>query len=229
MAPTTAELRKAADQARHKIERKGTLIRLANKRIEKWERKRKAKKKGAPGHARALRKLVLWRRRKHDAIYLRTHWRTILADALRVLASRTPARLKLLATALDDVGAVEGGKAHRDAAAFIGAEVGWPWCSTILGWWLHKALGFARSELPATAPYSGSWAAWGGGKRVAIHKRENGDILVFDWGDGGMTDHVATQRNPHEHVGGNQSDAVNIRPTPEGAIVFVVRPRQRSK
>ena len=229
MSRTAAELRKDAAQARHKIERKGALIKLANKRIQKWERKRKAKKKGSPGRARAERKLVLWRRRKHEAIYLRTHWRDVLSDALSALAARVPARRKLLNTALKYVGEVEGGPFHRKAAAFIGAEIGWPWCSTAVGEWLHEALGYERSELPSTAPYSGSWVAWSGGKRVAIDKRQPGDILIFDWGDGGMTDHVSLMRNPREHVGGNQNDAVNVRPTPPGAIVFVVRPRERKR
>lgn len=229
MAPNTAELRKAANQAREKIERKGVLIRLANKRIEKWGRKRKAKKKHTLAHDRALRKLTLWRRRKHDAIYLRTHWRTILADALEALAARRGAGEKLLDVALKSVGQQENGPFHRKAAAFVGAAVSWPWCSTAVGYWLHQALGYERSELPATAPYSGSWAAWGGGKRVAIRKRQPGDIEVYDWGDGGLTDHVGIDKNGATHVGGNQDDAVNIRSTYEDAIVFVVRPRKRRK
>lgn len=229
MAPTDAELKKAATQARAKIERKGVLIRLANKRIQKWERKRKAKRKHSLGHDRALRKLTLWRRRKHDAIYLRTHWRQVLTDALAALArQRTPGE-KLLRVALKAVGQQEGGPFHRKAAAWVGAEVDWPWCSTAVAYWLHQALGYARSELPATAPYSGCWAAWYGGKRVAVRKRRPGDIVIFDWGDGGMTDHVAVNRDGSSHVGGNQDDAVDIRPTYESAIVFVVRPRKRRK
>ena len=227
MSRTATELRKDAAQARHKIERKGALIRLANKRIQKWERKRRAKKKGSPGRSRAERKLTLWRRRKHDAIYLRTHWKAVLSDTAKAIARLTPPRIKLVRTALQYVGQVEGGSFHRKAAAFIGADVGWPWCSTAVGEWLHEALGYTRSELPAQAPYSGSWAAWSGAKRVAVSKRQRGDILVFDWGDGGLTDHVAIQRSTRDHVGGNQDDAVNIRTTYESAIVFVVRPRAR--
>lgn len=227
MSRTATELRKDAAQARHKIERKGALIRLANKRIQKWERKRWAKKKGSPGRARAERKLTLWRRRKHDAIYLRTHWKLILADALERLAARKPARIKLLETAERYLGEREGGAFHRKAVEFVGALLGWPWCSTAVAEWLHEALGYTRAELPDQAPYSGCWAAWLGGKRVAISKRRDGDILIFDWGDGGLTDHVAIQRSTRDHVGGNQDDAVNIRTTYESAIVFVVRPRAR--
>lgn len=229
MPRSEAELRKDANQAREKIEHKGVLIRLANRRLHKWEGKRKKKRKGTPGRARVERKIVYWRRRKHDAIYLRNHWRDVLQDALERLAARKTPREKLLAEALKAVGEVEGGSFHRAAAAFIGAEVSWPWCSTAVGYWLHKALGYGRSELPATAPYSGSWAAWSGGKRLAISKRQPGDIVVFDWGDGGMTDHVAICKDRGSHVGGNQNNVVNVRPTPASAIVFVVRPRERSK
>lgn len=227
MSRTATELRKDAAQARSKIERKGVLIRLANKRLTKWTRKARLKKKGSLGHARTIRKRLLWQRRKHDAIYLRTHWRQVLSDALQGLARLTPPRIKLVRTALQYVGQTEGGAFHRKAAAFIGADIGWPWCSTAVGEWLHEALGYSRSELPAQAPYSGSWAAWSGGKRVPIHRRQRGDILIFDWGDGGLTDHVAVQRTRTDHVGGNQDDAVNIRTTYESAIVFVVRPRAR--
>lgn len=229
MARTNPELRKAANQARAKIERKGALIHLANKRIQKWERKRKTKRKGTLGHERVLRKLTLWRRRKHDAIYLRTHWRQVLADALAALARRRTPGQKLLRVALKAVGGQEGGAFHRRAAAWVGAEVGWPWCSTAVAYWLHQALGYTRPELPATAPYSGSWAAWPGAKRVSIRHRRPGDIVVFDWGDGGMTDHVAIVRDGGSHVGGNQDDEVNIRPTYESTIVFVARPRKRRK
>lgn len=221
---------KAKAQAEQKIEGKNALIRLAKRRQRKWERKRKAKRKGTPAYQRADRKVLLWKRRKHDAIYVKHQWQQILADSVKALAKRIPVPRRLLDVAFKYVGAQEGGSFHQRAVEFVGALMGWPWCSIAVAEWLHEALGYRRDELPDNAPYSGCWAAWKGGKRVAISKRSPGDIEVYDWGDGGMTDHVAVNVSSSEHIGGNQSPGagqVNVRSTPPGAIVFVVRPRKR--
>lgn len=218
----------AVKQAEHKIEGKTLLIRKCKQRRAKFAAVRDRTVPGTPKHKRAVRKYRFWSRRMHEAIYLKFHWKKVRQDAIDAIARRTPARVKLLQTAVKDNGAREGGAFHQAAAKFIGALLAWPWCSTSVGYWLHEALGYEREELPDQAPYSGCWLAWAGGKRIRISKRQDGDINIYDWGDGGMTDHVALcQRSSGQRFGANQDDAVNYRPENPEFLVAVVRPRKR--
>lgn len=227
---TEAQLQHAADQARAKIERKGVLIRLANRRIRKWRRKLRRARRHHASTERAERKLLMWKRRKHDAIYLKALWRAKLAGALRKLAQANPGQ-KLLETAEKDVGVQEGSPRHREMVARTHTSVFWPWCSIAIANWLMDAFGWVLSQLPSNLAYSGCWAnAAEIFQRVPIAKRELGDVEVYDWGDGGLTDHVAVNKDNANHVGGNQAPGagqVDVRPTPESAIVFVCRPRKR--
>ena len=215
-----------AKQAAEKIEGKTLLVRKCKQRRQKFAAIRDRTQPSSAKHKRAVRKYRFWSRRMHDAIYLKFHWKHVLADALEKIANRKPARLKLLAEAEKSIGAKEGGSFHRKAAEFVGALLGWPWCSTAVAYWLHLALGWLRQELPDNAPYSGCWVASPVCKRVAIRKRKDGHILIHDWGDGGMTDHVSIKDGP-ERIGGNQDDEVNRRPENPETIVFVCEPRGR--
>lgn len=100
-----------------------------------------------------------------------------------------------------------------------------PWCSIFVGWKL-KDLGI---PLPANPAYSGAWLNWSSGTRIGYSTAQSGDLLIFDWGDGGITDHVAVYIGSGQMIGGNQRDtnsggAVTQIPVPAGAIVGVVRP-----
>jgi hypothetical protein len=99
-----------------------------------------------------------------------------------------------------------------------------PWCSIMIGW-LLKHLGV---PLPASVAYSGAWLNWAHAHRVNYADRQPGDILVFDWGDGGMTDHVATYVGGGLMIGGNQRDTdtggqVSRTTVPTNALVGTMR------
>lgn len=100
-----------------------------------------------------------------------------------------------------------------------------PWCSITVGAGM-KRLGI---PLPSSVAYSGAWLTWPAGTRISYDLREPGDLLIFDWGDGGITDHVAVYDGDNMMIGGNQRDTdtggqVSRTPVPTGNIVGVVRP-----
>jgi cell wall-associated NlpC family hydrolase len=51
-----------------------------------------------------------------------------------------------------------------------------------------------------------------------------GDLVIFDWGDGGITDHVAIYAGKGQVIGGNQGNRVSKVPLSRPNIVGVVRP-----
>jgi hypothetical protein len=65
--------------------------------------------------------------------------------------------------------------------------------------------------------------AWKHGRKIAISRRAASDLLIYDWGDGGMTDHVAICDGHGGRIGGNQDDAVNVRAEDAEFIVAVIR------
>jgi cell wall-associated NlpC family hydrolase len=53
-----------------------------------------------------------------------------------------------------------------------------------------------------------------------------GDLLIFDWGDGGITDHVALYAGNNKMISGNDhNDSVGESAVPAGALVGIVRPK----
>ena len=60
--------------------------------------------------------------------------------------------------------------------------------------------------------------------RVSQGSAKPGDIVVFDWGDGGITDHVAIYIGHGQRIGGNESDQVSKSPVDWGASVGIRRP-----
>lgn len=123
-----------------------------------------------------------------------------------------------------NIGLTENDPKRIAMARDMGADPSWPWCSIFVGYGLKHHGGFAPSELPSGVPYSGSWLSWSHGSRISYPQAQPGDLLIFDWGDGGLTDHVATYVGNGLKIGGNENDRVEKDAVPAGAIVGVVRP-----
>lgn len=123
----------------------------------------------------------------------------------------------------DQVGVAEGSSLQRKWAADLGYSWTLPWCSILAGYGLKHFGGFTN-RLPANPAYSGSWLTWAHGHRVSYSQVQPGDLLIFDWGDGGITDHVATYVGDGLKIGGNENDRVEKDAVPVGNIVGVIRP-----
>lgn len=120
-------------------------------------------------------------------------------------------------------GTPEGsGRQHRWNAA-AGVDASAPWCSTFIAYGLQK-VGISPPSSPA---YSGSWLEWSGGAHIdGMADAKPGDLLIFDWGDGGITDHVGAYLGGGQYISGNDSnDTVGVSSVPEGNIVGIVRPK----
>ena len=122
------------------------------------------------------------------------------------------------------VGMTEGSAGRIAEARDLGYDPSLPWCSIHVAYGLIHHGGFSRADLPANPAYSGAWLTWSKGKRVAYADAQPGDLLIFDWGDGGITDHVATFIGQGLKIGGNENDRVEKDAVPAGAIVAVIRP-----
>lgn len=118
------------------------------------------------------------------------------------------------------LGTTEGSAAHQEWASALGFSSSLPWCSIFVANGL-KELGV---ELPANPAYSGAWLDWSGGQTVDLAEIQPGDLVIYDWGDGGITDHIALYAGDEKVIGGNQSDMVSEVPLDRGAVVGVVRP-----
>lgn len=119
------------------------------------------------------------------------------------------------------LGTREGSAAQVRYASELGLSASLPWCSIFLGYGLKTQ---TKVPLPGNPAYSGAWLNWSGGKRVSLGEIKPGDFVVFDWGDGGITDHVAMYAGNGQVIGGNQSNAVTKVPLNRGAVVGVARP-----
>jgi uncharacterized protein (TIGR02594 family) len=118
------------------------------------------------------------------------------------------------------LGTLEGSATHQQWASSLGYSASLPWCSIFVANGLRE-LGLPLPQNPA---YSGAWLDWDGGQKVALDAIQPGDIVVFDYGDGGITDHVAVYVGDGNVIGGNQSDSVTKLPLNREAVVGVVRP-----
>jgi hypothetical protein len=124
---------------------------------------------------------------------------------------------------LNQVGVVEYSTKHRAWAADLGYSAALPWCSIFAAYGLKHHGGFS-GRLPSNPAYSGAWLTWSHGRRVSYSQAQPGDLLVFDWGDGGITDHVATYVGGGIKVGGNENNRVEKDAVPTANIVAVIRP-----
>lgn len=122
------------------------------------------------------------------------------------------------------VGLTENDPKRTAIARDVGGDPSWPWCSILVAYGLKHHGGFSQAELPSNLAYSGSWLTWPLGARVSYPTAQPGDLLIFDWGDGGITDHVATFIGNGLKIGGNENDRVERDAVPAGAIVGVIRP-----
>jgi cell wall-associated NlpC family hydrolase len=97
-----------------------------------------------------------------------------------------------------------------------------PWCSIFIATDLGKNTDL---PMPSNPAYSGAWLNWKGGRKVRLSSIEPGDLCVFDWGDGGITDHVALYVGNDQVIGGNQGNQVSQVKLDKGHVVGVVRPK----
>lgn len=123
--------------------------------------------------------------------------------------------------AKSQLGTKEGSRHQRWYASQIGVSPSIPWCSVFVGVGL-KHLGV---KLPSNPAYSGSWLNWKGGSRVSKSQIRPGDLVIYDWGDGGITDHVAIYTGNGQRIGGNQSNNVTTAGASLGQAVAVIRPK----
>jgi hypothetical protein len=227
-------------KARKAVARNSALVGLCQRRIENFKRRhakakrqrnraRKARKPKKAAFfearmARTARKIRHWTQREVDAIEIKRSKKAWLARLLGKKAAAQSAGAKLVSKAKEYLGTNEGSALQRKWASNLGYSAALPWCSIFVANMLLEAGICTKSELPRNPAYSGSWIGWPGGRRVNLSERRPGDLLVFDWGDGGLSDHVAIYEGGNRHVGGNQSDQVNERPTPLANVVAVIRP-----
>lgn len=113
---------------------------------------------------------------------------------------------ELLSWAESEIGTSEGSSKQNEYASALGFSASLPWCSIFIAYGLKVVLNQDISGL-GNASYSGAWLNWSGAERVSQSQLEEGDIVVFDWGDGGITDHVAIYAGNNQVVGGNQTQS----------------------
>lgn len=128
---------------------------------------------------------------------------------------------RFLQWARSTLGTHEGSGLQRRWAQDLGAPTSWPWCSI---WIAYGMKHFTTLAIPTNAAYSGAWLTWSGGRRVNPSQAAVGDFLVFDWGDGGITDHVGVYLGRQKYISGNLSDVVQISAVKWGNVVGCVRP-----
>lgn len=177
--------------------------------------------------ARAKRKIRFWTRREADAIEAARSVKARLARLRRKKAALQPKGAEVARKALSYVGVHEGSNLQREWAHRLGYSAYLPWCSIFAANMLIEAGVFTIAQLKAKVPnpaYSGAWIGAPGMQRVNRSEIRPGDFLIFDWGDGGLTDHVAIYTGNGLKVGGNESDRVEHDSVPWANVVAIVRP-----
>lgn len=94
--------------------------------------------------------------------------------------------------------------------------------------WCGLAMGYAAAQAGweyaprGNALWARNWAAWG--NPIDYEAAMLGDVLVFPRGNGGHVAVYVGEDNSYYHIlGGNQSDAVNIKRKPKTPIIAVRR------
>lgn len=121
------------------------------------------------------------------------------------------------------VGVTEGSAKYNAWMSKVGGAN--PWCSYWIAYLMREVCGL--QNLPSNYGHSSSWLSWQGATRVNKSNLKPGDILVYEWGNGGDTDHVALYIGNGRRIGGNESDRVAENPADLGRCVGAVRPKYR--
>lgn len=145
----------------------------------------------------------------------------LAAPGARRVSAPSSTGSDLASWARSQLGVKEGGRRQRYYASRLGLSASLPWCS------IFVANGLKRQgkSLPSNPAYSGAWMNWRGGRRVKKGSIRPGDLVIYDWGDGGRTDHIAVYEGRGRVIGGNQSNAVTRAPARLGQAVAIIRPR----
>lgn len=108
------------------------------------------------------------------------------------------------------------------------------WCAeTVCFTFFHVPFGPALIH-NVHSYYSGDYLAAGraAGEEVSLAQAGPGDIVIFDWGDGGITDHIGiveVKLGPHTvgTIEGNTSDMVarKTRNPSSGCVMWFIRPK----
>ena len=236
MPDPTEEMNRLIKEARAEVAKDSALVALCQRRQDKFRVKyqhaaRQVKRYAHKPRrlafcqrrkARAKRKVRLWHQREIDAIELTRNWKAALKR--RIAKKRRLAGGKareLMDWERSKVGVVEYSAQHREWASDLGYSAALPWCSIFQGYGIKHV---ESLSLPANPAYSGAWMAWSGGHRVNQSEVSQGDLLIFDWGDGGLTDHVAAYDGGGIKIGGNENNRVERDAVPWGNVVAIIRP-----
>ena len=119
------------------------------------------------------------------------------------------------------VGTAQGSSQYNTWMSAVGGTD--PWCSFWIGYIMREVCGLSCSSFG----HSSYWLTWSGAERVSESSIKPGDIVVYDWGNGGDTDHVALYVGGGNRIGGNESDAVRENPASLSSAVGIVRPKYR--
>jgi hypothetical protein len=191
-------------------------VRARLRGVEKWYRNRK-RIKSAKWVDRAQNRLT----RKIKTI--QGDIRDLNKRIDRLEEQQRSNRQRFVAWLHTKVGVTEYSSEHVKWANDLGYSASLPWCSIFVGYGLKHPGGFA-GDLPPNPAYSGNWLTWAHGDRVSYSNAIPGDLLIFDWSDGGITDHVAVFIGDGLKIGGNENNRVEKDAVPVGNIVGVVRP-----
>jgi hypothetical protein len=130
---------------------------------------------------------------------------------------------KAVRWAKNAVGVTQGSSKYNTwMAAVDGAD---PWCSDFITYIMQEVCGLNIGS--GNWHHSSFWLTWSNADRVSESSIKPGDIVVYDWGDGGETDHVALYIGGGKRIGGNESDAVRENPATLSSAVGIVRPKYK--
>jgi hypothetical protein len=234
-----ATLAEQIARAKAELGKDSALVRFCQGRTEKFRKKHAdakrhrnaAEKRHKPQKvsfyearmARSAQKIRFWHQRELDAIEVSKDAKGALARLLKKKAAAQPLGAKLIATANHYIGTAEGGTLQRHWANLLGFSADLPWCSIFVANMLLEAGIITRDQLPPDPAYSGAWIGWGHGKRINTSEARAGDLLIFDWGDGGITDHVGIYDGDNTYTSGNHGDKVDRSPVYWQNVVAVIR------
>lgn len=126
------------------------------------------------------------------------------------------------------VGTPEGSRLESRWARESGIAPTTAWCAAFVAAGLRQ-LGVSPPSNPASVD---SWFKWKGGENLGVnlHRAHPGDLLGFDWGDGGIRDHIAIYIGGGMMISGNDhNNSVGIARVPTGNLVGIIHPKAFGK